>query len=120
MQGVEAVEALLESQPGTPTYMIGIQENKIIRVPLIDAVEHVCVAWSPLGLLIPISQQTRDVSKAMKSKDFDKALELRGPEFLEMLHGFGAVSSLKEEKDKLPVHQVSISLEEVLEVLAYE
>ena len=75
---------------------------------------------APLGLLMPIIRQTREVARAMKSKNFDKALELRGPEFLEMLHGFGAVSSLKEEKDKLPVHQVSISLEEVLEVLAYE
>ena len=56
----------------------------------------------------------------MKAKDFDRALELRGPEFLEMLHGFGAVSSLKEEKDKLPANKVSISSEEVLEVLAYD
>jgi streptomycin 6-kinase len=90
----------------------------MIRVPLMDAVEHVCVAWSSLDLLTPIIRQTRDVAKAMKAKDFDKALELRGPEFLEMLHGFGAVSSLKEEKDKLPANKVSISLEEVLEVLA--
>jgi hypothetical protein len=35
----EAVQALLEAQPGTPTYMIGLQENKIMRVPLMDAVE---------------------------------------------------------------------------------
>jgi 6-phosphofructokinase 1 len=100
--------------------MIGIRENKMIRVPLMDAVEQVCVAWSPLGLLIPILRQTREVARAMKSKNFDKALELRGPEFLEMLQGFSAVSSLKEEKDKLPADKVSISSEEDLEVLAYE
>jgi len=41
LQGVEAVEAILESTPGTPSYMIGIQENKIIRVPLMEAVEKV-------------------------------------------------------------------------------
>jgi len=52
--------------------------------------------------------QTRAVAKAMKSKDFDKALELRGPEFLEMLHGFAAVSSLQEDSQgKLPENQVS-------------
>lgn len=33
--------ALLESTPETPSYMIGIQENKITRVPLMEAVEMV-------------------------------------------------------------------------------
>ena len=41
MQGVEAVEALLEANPNTPSYMIGIQENKITRVPLMEAVAMV-------------------------------------------------------------------------------
>jgi len=41
LQGVDAVETLLEAEPGTPTYMIGMQENKITRVPLMDAVEMV-------------------------------------------------------------------------------
>ncbi|KAF8962748.1 6-phosphofructokinase [Flammula alnicola] len=58
--GVEAVNALLEAEPGTPTYMIGVQENKIHRVPLMDAV-----------------RLTRAVGQAMKDKDFDKAMELR-------------------------------------------
>ncbi|KAF8992840.1 6-phosphofructokinase [Cyathus striatus] len=63
LQGVEAVEALMEAKPGTPSYMIGVQENKITRVPLMEAV-----------------QMTRDVSKAMREKDFEKALSLRGPD----------------------------------------
>ena len=41
LQGVEAVEALLEANPNTPSYMIGIQENKITRVPLMEAVAMV-------------------------------------------------------------------------------
>ena len=41
LQGVDAVAALLESTPDTPSYMIGVQENKIIRVPLMDAVKMV-------------------------------------------------------------------------------
>lgn len=35
---MEAVEALLEATPNTPSYMIGVQENKITRVPLMEAV----------------------------------------------------------------------------------
>ncbi|KAF9475396.1 6-phosphofructokinase [Pholiota conissans] len=77
LQGVEAVEALMEAQPGTPTYMIGVQENKITRVPLMEAVE-----------------MTRAVGNAMQKKDFKEALTLRGPEFAEMLHGFRAIASM--------------------------
>ncbi|KAH9481412.1 ATP-dependent 6-phosphofructokinase [Psilocybe cubensis] len=85
VQGVEAVEALLEAEPSTPTYMIGVQENKITRVPLMDAVSA-----------------TRAIGKALKDKEFDKALSLRGPEFLEMLHGFRGCSSYNSEAEKLP------------------
>ena len=38
---MEAVDALLEATPDTPSYMIGIRENKIIRVPLVEAVAMV-------------------------------------------------------------------------------
>lgn len=41
MQGVEAVDALLESTPESPSYMIAIHENKIGRVPLMEAVAQV-------------------------------------------------------------------------------
>lgn len=41
LQGVEAVSVLLEATPETPSYMIGIKENKITRVPLMEAVEMV-------------------------------------------------------------------------------
>lgn len=41
LQGVEAVNALLEATPDTPSYMIGVRENKITRVPLMDAVAMV-------------------------------------------------------------------------------
>ena len=45
LQGVEAVEALLSATPDTPSYMIGISENKITRVPLLKAVAQVSFAW---------------------------------------------------------------------------
>jgi 6-phosphofructokinase len=41
LQGLDAVEALLDSTPDTPSYMIGIRENKITRVPLMEAVAMV-------------------------------------------------------------------------------
>jgi 6-phosphofructokinase 1 len=41
LQGVEAVEALLQATPETPSYMIGTQENKITKVPLLEAVAQV-------------------------------------------------------------------------------
>ncbi len=41
LQAVEAIDALLEATPETPSYMIGMQENKISRVPLVEAVTMV-------------------------------------------------------------------------------
>jgi 6-phosphofructokinase 1 len=41
LQGVDAVDALLEATPDSPSYMIGIQENRIRRVPLVEAVKLV-------------------------------------------------------------------------------
>lgn len=41
LQGVEAVNAVLEATPETPSYVIGIVQNKIVRNPLEKAVELV-------------------------------------------------------------------------------
>jgi 6-phosphofructokinase 1 len=38
---MDAVDALLEATPGTPSYMIGMQEHRVHRVPLIEAVKMV-------------------------------------------------------------------------------
>ncbi|PIL35553.1 hypothetical protein GSI_02281 [Ganoderma sinense ZZ0214-1] len=80
LQGVEAVEALLESTPDTPSYMIGVRENKITRVPLMEAVKL-----------------TREVAQAISERDFEKAMSLRDPEFRETLDGFYATSMLESE-----------------------
>ncbi|ESK88789.1 6-phosphofructokinase [Moniliophthora roreri MCA 2997] len=81
LQGIEAVEALMEATPETPSYMIGIQENKITRVPLMEAVA-----------------MTRSVANAIEARDFDKAMSLRDPEFRESLEGFFATSTLDQQK----------------------
>lgn len=41
LQGAEAVEAVLSATPDTPSPVIGIQENKITRNPLMEAVKQV-------------------------------------------------------------------------------
>ncbi|KAH9928295.1 PFK protein [Fomitopsis serialis] len=86
LQGIEAVDALLESTPDTPSYMIGISENKVTRVPLMEAVAL-----------------TRSVGTAISEKNFKKAMSLRDPEFAEMLEGFYATSVLLKEP-MLPHH----------------
>lgn len=64
LQGVEAVRAVLESTPETPSPMIGILENELIRQPLVEAV-----------------RLTQLVAEAIESKDFEKAMGLRDATF---------------------------------------
>ncbi|KAL7620944.1 6-phosphofructokinase, alpha subunit [Parahypoxylon ruwenzoriense] len=64
LQGVEAVKAVLEATPETETCVIAINENKIVRKPLMAAVK-----------------ETKEVAKAIQAQDFDKAMSLRDTEF---------------------------------------
>ncbi|KAH8977962.1 6-phosphofructokinase, partial [Lactarius hatsudake] len=80
LQGVNAVDALLEATPDSPSYMVGIQENRVRRVPLVEAVK-----------------MTKAVAEAIKVQDFEKAMSLRDPEFRENLEGFIATSTLEKE-----------------------
>ncbi|KZF22696.1 6-phosphofructokinase [Xylona heveae TC161] len=66
LQGVEAVEAVLDAGPETPTPVISIIENKICRQPLMEAVKL-----------------TKSVAEAIQAKDFVKAIGLRDAEFKE-------------------------------------
>ncbi|BFZ53938.1 6-phosphofructokinase, alpha subunit [Savitreella phatthalungensis] len=66
MQGCEAVHAVLESTPETPSPMIGITENTFTRNPLMDAVK-----------------MTHAVAQNIEKKDFAAAMDLRDPEFSE-------------------------------------
>lgn len=71
LQGVEAVNAVLDATPDTPSPMIAVTENKIVRKPLIEAVKL-----------------TNEVTKAIQAKDFEKAMSLRDAEFAEYWHAF--------------------------------
>lgn len=64
LQGAEAVKAVLEATPETETCFIAINENKIIRKPLMAAVK-----------------ETKQVAKAIEAQDFDHAMSLRDTEF---------------------------------------
>jgi len=85
MQGVEAVKAVLEVTPDTPSPLIAIDENKIVRKPLVEAVRI-----------------TKSVAAAIESKDFEKAMSLRDSEFLEHLSNFMAMNSANHNEPTLP------------------
>ncbi|ELU40749.1 6-phosphofructokinase alpha subunit [Rhizoctonia solani AG-1 IA] len=85
LQGVEAVNALLEATPETPSYMIGISENQITRKPLMEAVEQ-----------------------AISEKDFVKAMSLRDPEFKDYLDAFILTSAL-DAGIKLPEPKILLT-----------
>lgn len=64
LQGVEAVRAVLETTPETPSPVIGISENQLVRQPLVECVKN-----------------TKAVAEAIEAKDFDKAMGLRDSTF---------------------------------------
>lgn len=86
LQGVEAVNAVLDSTPDTPSPLIAINENKITRKPLVESVKL-----------------TKSVADAIHAKDFKKAMALRDTEFIEHLNNFMATNSADHNEPKLPV-----------------
>ena len=90
LQGVEAVKAVLEATPETKTCFIAITENKIVRRPLMEAV-----------------QDTKLVSQAIEAKDFDRAMGLRDAEFSEQYKSFMMTTAVKLDKEiMLPEKEV--------------
>ncbi|CCK72030.1 6-phosphofructokinase subunit beta KNAG_0I02440 [Huiozyma naganishii CBS 8797] len=88
LQGVEAVNAVLESDADTPSPLIAVNENKITRKPLVESV-----------------RLTKSVADAIKAKDFKKAMALRDTEFIEHLNNFMAINSADHVAPKLPRDQ---------------
>lgn len=85
LQGVEAVKAVLELTPDTPLPLIGIEENKIVRLLLVDAVRI-----------------TKSVADAIENKDFAKAMSMRDTDFVDHLNNFMAINSANHEEPTLP------------------
>lgn len=86
LQGVDAVKAVLEFTPETPSPLIGILENKIIRMPLVESVKL-----------------TKSVATAIENKDFDKAISLRDTEFIELYENFLSTTVKDDGSELLPV-----------------
>ncbi|KAI9739359.1 MAG: 6-phosphofructokinase, alpha subunit [Cirrosporium novae-zelandiae] len=85
LQGVEAVQAVLDSTPETPSPMIAITENKIVRKPLVDAVKL-----------------TKDVAAAIKAKEWDVAMGYRDTEFAEIYSAYMMTTQTDDPKMRLP------------------
>ncbi|RLV91185.1 ATP-dependent 6-phosphofructokinase subunit beta [Spathaspora sp. JA1] len=85
LQGVEAVKAVLELTPDTPSPLIAIDENKICRKPLVEAVK-----------------KTKSVADAIEEQDFEKAMSLRDSEFKEHLANFMSMNSACHNEPTLP------------------
>ena len=89
LQGVEAVEAVLDATPETPTPVISIIENKIVRQPLVEAV-----------------RVTHLVAEAIESKNFDLAMELRDAEFAEYHKAYKTTTATYQPELRLPDDKV--------------
>ncbi|KAK5090549.1 6-phosphofructokinase, alpha subunit [Lithohypha guttulata] len=85
LQGVEAVNAILDSTPDKPTPVITIRENKIERSNLEECVKL-----------------TKSVATAIKEKNFEKAMHLRDVEFKEYFNSYKLTTSTEDPRMKLP------------------
>lgn len=88
LQGVDAVKAVLEMTPDTPSPLIAILENKIIRKPLMECVKL-----------------TKSVAVDIENKDFDKAIEQRDTEFMELYDNFVSTTIKDDGSEMLPPAQ---------------
>lgn len=79
-QGCEAVKAVLEATPETPSPMIGITENVLTRGSLMEAVK-----------------MTHAVAENIEKKDFAAAMDLRDPEFAENYETYIHTSQVRLE-----------------------
>lgn len=100
LQGVEAVHAVLEATPETETCFIAINENKIVRKPLMKAV-----------------LETKQLAAAVEAKDFEKAMALRDTEFADQYRSFLTTTNVLSGDSKLPERSVSALQIQIIRVL---
>lgn len=85
LQGVEAVKAVLDMKPDSPSPVIVIRENKIGRMPLMEAVK-----------------QTKEVAERIKAKDFEFAMNMRDSEFKEYHRAYINTTTVDHPKQRVP------------------
>lgn len=89
MQGVEAVNAVLDATPETPTPIIAIIENKLSRKSLQESV-----------------RATNEVAEAIHAKQFERAMKLRGAEFVEYHNAYMITTATDQPDLRLPKDKV--------------
>ncbi|XP_031570311.1 ATP-dependent 6-phosphofructokinase, muscle type-like isoform X3 [Actinia tenebrosa] len=82
--GAEAALAVLEANSYTPPSVICLDGNKIVKKPLMECVE-----------------KTLEVQKAMKNREFDKVVHLRGRTFERNLQMFKRLRKVEPPADSL-------------------
>jgi len=103
LQGVEAVKAVLEATPETPTPFIAINENKITRKPLVQAVID-----------------TQQVAKAIAAHDFDKAMGLRDTEFSDFYNSYMTTTTTNlDGHNRVPDKKVSDVLSRLTTLMSF-
>ena len=88
LQGVESVKAVLEATPETPSPVICIVENKIVRRDLVKAV-----------------QLTKDVARRIEARDFEGAMRGRDAEFEEYWQAFNITTATDKSDMLLPTER---------------
>lgn len=83
----------MDASPEKPIPVICVIENKIVRKPLMDAV-----------------RLTHEVAKAIEAKEFDRAMELRGPEFAEYYNAYMTTTATDQPELRLPENKVRSEL----------
>ncbi|KAI9031220.1 phosphofructokinase-domain-containing protein [Hyaloraphidium curvatum] len=86
VQGAKAVDAVLESTPETPSPMIGMSNNQIIKIPLMEAVK-----------------MTHEVAAAVAKHDFARAMELRDPDFQAAYDAYVMSTIISQQIGDMPV-----------------
>jgi 6-phosphofructokinase 1 len=76
--GHAAVEEVLAATPESVPQLIGVRDNRVAKVPLMD-----CVA------------RTRELAERIAARDVDTALMMRGDSYTEMIHIFRSISSAR-------------------------
>ena len=73
--GHAAVEEVLAATPESVPQLVGMQDHRVAKVPLME-----CVA------------RTRELAARIEAKDYDTALLMRGDRYTEMIHVFRSIS----------------------------
>lgn len=79
--GAEAVLALLEATPDSPSVVVSLDGNQAVRVPLMQCVER-----------------TQSVAAAMKNKEWVEAVKLRGISFKRNLEAYKMLTNIHPPK----------------------